>query len=93
MTDTTNLHNNTINTIQPTPNIQVQKVIASLEQEYEALSSQYRRLLLTMQRDPAASDPNFPVNDTIKQSDELIVVLQQLQRKGDQLRTLKGGNI
>lgn len=69
---------------------QVQKVISSLEEEYESLSSQYRRLLMTMQRDPAASDPAFPVNDSMKQFDEITNILQQLQRKGEQLRNLRG---
>lgn len=69
---------------------QVQKVITSIEEEFEALSSQYRRLLMSMQRDPAVSDPAYPVSDSMRQSDELTNILQQLQRKGEQLRTLRG---
>lgn len=56
-------------------------VISSLEEEFEALNLQYRRLLGTVQRSDVAADSS--------RAEELINVIQKLHKKGEQLRALK----
>jgi prefoldin subunit 5 len=73
-----------------TPNTKnLEKVIKSLEDEFESLTTQYRQILATMQKDPDVSRPGLP-ESSLRNSERLISVVQQLQRKGEQLRALKG---
>ena len=66
----------------------VEKVIQSLEDEFEFLTTQYKQILATMQKDPEVSRPGLP-ESSLRNSEQLISVIQQLQRKGEQLRELR----
>lgn len=56
-------------------------VISSLEEEFDSLNAQYRHLLSSANTHSPAENPS--------QADELVAVIQKLQRKGEQLRALK----
>lgn len=82
-------NNNHHNIHYQTPNGKnVELVIKSLEDEFESLTTQYRQILATMQQDPDVSRPGLP-ESSLRNSEQLISVIQQLQRKGEQLRALK----
>lgn len=66
----------------------LEKVIKSLEDEFESLTAQYKQILAAMQTDPDVSRPGLP-ESSLRNSEQLIAVIQQLQRKGEQLRALK----
>ncbi len=53
-------------------------VISSLEEEFDALNSQYRKLL-----------SSSTIDSETQQADELVNVIQKLHKKGEQLRSLK----
>ncbi len=53
-------------------------VISSLEEEFDALNSQYRKLL-----------SSSTIDSETEQADELVNVIQKLHKKGEQLRSLK----
>jgi hypothetical protein len=59
--------------------------ILSLEQEFDELNDQYRRLLSSTAQ-PSSSRQQAAVADS---SDQLVDVIQQLHKKGERLRALK----
>jgi hypothetical protein len=86
---------------------EIQGVIASLEEEFNELNAQYRRLLNSVQT-PQGADVSMAkstsgsgydsshVSDRIAkqeniqaQAEEIVHVIQQLHKKGEQLRALK----
>lgn len=64
----------------------IHSVISSLEQEFESLNHQYKRLLNSNQYDDTGSVLNE--NESTR-AEELINVIQKLHKKGEQLRSLK----
>eukprot|EP01038_Epipyxis_sp_PR26KG_P003991 gene3991-5715_t len=62
---------------------ELKSVISSLEEEFESLNDQYRRLLSSVQASDSTSE------SVQQQAEEIVSVIQQLHRKGEQLRTLK----
>jgi hypothetical protein len=76
---------------------EIQGVISSLEDEFESLNLQYKRLLNNVQVPSMLSGEtnNFGSGSAIgeqniqAQAEEIVSVIQQLHRKGEQLRNLK----
>lgn len=68
---------------------ELQAVIASLEEEFESLNSQYRRLLNSAQQQGSDSSSSSSSNLIHSQADEIVSVIQKLHQKGEQLRALK----
>lgn len=82
---------------------EIQSVIASLEEEFDALNQQYRRLLSNASvpstadvlhglsaRDGSGSAAQGVNGDLVQaQAEEIVSVIQKLHRKGEQLRSLK----
>lgn len=66
-----------------------EKVIQSLEEEFESLTTQYKSLLSAMQRESEQVKTGTSSEASTRHSEQLIFLIQQLQRKGDQLRALK----
>ena len=75
-------HSNQINNDTTINNNDLQDVIGSLEEEFEYLNSQYRRLL-------SSQSTNNNNNSDSTRAEALISVIQQLHKKGEQLRSLK----
>jgi hypothetical protein len=83
---------------QPSSKADMQGVISALEEEFEQLNLEYRRLLNTVQTSDTATgggsdlarQPFAATQESIeKQAGELVSVIQKLHKKGEQLRTLK----
>lgn len=65
----------------------LQKVISSLEEEFDTLNNQYRHLLSSVQHSNNSNDLD---NDNVEaQAEEIVSVIQKLHKKGEQLRALK----
>ena len=73
------------------------QVVSSLEDEYEALSMQYKRVLQAMQQAQARRDPIEVSSDDeeegFKYSEELMIIMKQLQKKREQIRALKASTL
>ena len=73
------------------------QVVSSLEEEYEALSMQYKRVLQAMQQAQARRDPLEVSSDDeeegFKYSEELMIIMKQLQKKREQIRALKASTL
>ena len=83
---------------QPNNKADMQGVISALEEEFDQLNLEYRRLLSSVQNSEStagngtdlAAMPFPATSESIeKQAGELVNVIQKLHRKGEQLRTLK----
>jgi hypothetical protein len=76
---------------------EIQGVISSLEDEFESLNLQYKRLLNNVQAPSALSGDSGHYGSAAAmgeqniqaQAEEIVAVIQQLHRKGEQLRNLK----
>jgi hypothetical protein len=66
------------------PSHNYQDVISSLENEFDELNDQYRRLLNSASRAPASH-----AAAEVFRSDDLVEVIEKLHRKGEQLRAIK----
>lgn len=62
-------------------NSDLQRLIVSLEEEFDLLNSDYRHLLGSVQAQSSSADSSL--------ADELVIVIQKLHKKGEQLRALK----
>ena len=62
-------------------NDELQEIISSLEDEFDSLNNQYRRLLSSVQ----TTSPDMESS----QAEELVSVIQKLHKKGEILRSLK----
>lgn len=71
----------------------LQAVISSLEEEFDSLNRQYRRLLTNVQASNSVSSSNehdLLTSEGIQaQAEEIVNVIQKLHNKGEQLRMLK----
>eukprot|EP00981_Chlorochromonas_danica_P009120 scaffold2505_cov152-Ochromonas_danica.AAC.13 len=69
----------------------MQSVIDSLEEEFDALNRQYRRLLSNVQASNTVGDAGEVLSgDRVQaQAEEIVNVIQKLHQKGEQLRLLK----
>jgi chromosome segregation ATPase len=76
-------HYSTRSTKQSTApaNDELQEIISSLEDEFDSLNSQYRRLLSSVQTTSSDMESS--------QAEELVSVIQKLHKKGEILRSLK----
>jgi myosin heavy subunit len=83
---------------QPHSNADMQGVISALEEEFDQLNLEYRRLLSSVQTSDTATGHGTDLarhtapmtQESIeKQAGELVSVIQKLHKKGEQLRTLK----
>lgn len=79
--ETNNFQNNKNSNNVNVGTLDLQRVIQSLEEEFEGLSEEYNRLL------------NGNGNTGEDKSRELVSVIQRLHKKGEQLRTLKSSPI
>lgn len=103
---TTSNNNNSSQQQQVQDHNEMQNVISSLEEEFDMLNTQYRRLLSNVQSHPnhnndmnhsnissninISKDLPLTTSDTIqRQAEEIVDVIQQLHRKGEQIRALK----
>lgn len=76
---------------------ELQSVISSLEEEFDQLNMQYRHLLSNVaskggdgEKQTAEEDATQAEVDFMQsQAEEIVSVIQKLQKKGDQLRTLR----
>lgn len=74
---------------------ELDSVISSLENEFNELNAQYRKLLSNVQSAPSSSvdyisNSTPPSNESIQaQAEEIVSVIQKLHQKGEQLRTLR----
>lgn len=72
----------------------LQQVIGKLEDEFDQLNREYRKLLSNVQAQPSsASNLLHPTESTPEgiqsQAEEIVQVIQRLHQKGEQLRVLK----
>jgi hypothetical protein len=76
-----------------TSNKELGTVIASLEEEFDGLNRQYRRLLSNVQASNTMPGPDGSEMLTAEhiqaQAEEIVNVIQKLHQKGEQLRLLK----
>jgi hypothetical protein len=83
-------------------NADMQSVIASLEEEFDSLNQQYRKLLSNVQAGTGSSAgaggefarpaPASTAESVQAQAEEIVSVIQKLHKKGEQLRTLKSSS-
>jgi hypothetical protein len=83
---------------QPSSKSDMQGVISALEDEFEQLNLEYRRLLNSVQAGDSAAGHGADLarqatpstqESVERQASELVNVIQKLHKKGEQLRTLK----
>lgn len=73
------------------PSKGMQDVVGSLEEEFDALNRQYRRLLSGVQASNNINDAgDVMTSDRVEaQAEEIVNVIQKLHQKGEQLRLLR----
>lgn len=67
----------------------IQEMISSLEEEFDALNQQYRRLLSTVSASSMDAPDTITEESMENRAKEIVEVIQKLHEKGEQLRILK----